>query len=446
MKRSAATSPLATADALAQLQEPGCAICGAVDVAEQRFFSWFATETATDPVMVDKLRASGGMCPRHTRRLWAQDNAAARLTRLYAQILPAAHARLAAGQPLTRQCPACAAGEQTTADARDNLVQALDDERVRARYVNGDGLCLPHLSLVFQTEPAGAAPLLAVTAAQRLSDGRPSLGLLAGSDTDAPVRARWRPLLPAAGMSGGADADPVDTLGRQRARLGINACSICLCEGQSERQYLTWLAAEHRRDPRGLAREPGGFCPRHLHDLAVVEGAVVEWALAREWARWRTRWTRAHAILTRGPADGRSARSAVPRGIRVRRFPREDLAEALAGDVCMVCRAVSATSDGESAVLTAALGFRSFIAAYEDAQGLCLRHVASIAAHPDVATVVRRVAMAHTDLLICELTEADRKTGWSARHEVRGPESTAWVRAAALLDGRVFGGGPAHTR
>ena len=41
-----------------------------------------------------------------------------------------------------------------------------------------------------------------------------------------------------------------------------------------------------------------------------------------------------------------------------------------------------------------------------------------------------------------ELTEAFQKGTWAFRHESRGTEMTAWRRAAAFLNGGVFGGGP----
>jgi hypothetical protein len=53
-----------------------------------------------------------------------------------------------------------------------------------------------------------------------------------------------------------------------------------------------------------------------------------------------------------------------------------------------------------------------------------------------------RVAARRTDSLLAELGEAFRKRTWAHRHEPRGVEMTAWQRAAALIDGRVYGGGP----
>ncbi len=51
-------------------------------------------------------------------------------------------------------------------------------------------------------------------------------------------------------------------------------------------------------------------------------------------------------------------------------------------------------------------------------------------------------AISRTDLLVAELEEAFRKRTWAHRHQPRGPEMTAWQRAAAFIDGRVYGGGP----
>jgi hypothetical protein len=44
------------------------------------------------------------------------------------------------------------------------------------------------------------------------------------------------------------------------------------------------------------------------------------------------------------------------------------------------------------------------------------------------------------EMLIAELNEAFGKDTWARRHETRGPEMTAWRRAAAFLDGNVFCG------
>jgi hypothetical protein len=44
------------------------------------------------------------------------------------------------------------------------------------------------------------------------------------------------------------------------------------------------------------------------------------------------------------------------------------------------------------------------------------------------------------DLLIAELDQAFAGGTWAHRREARGPEMTAWRRAAAFLDGGVLCG------
>jgi hypothetical protein len=457
--RRATTTPSAITigDALRSLAQPGCPVCRYTDDAAGRFFTWFAIETASVPNMIIRLRNSGGMCATHTRRLLHQNGADSRLTSLYREILPALRARVAAAEADDLACPACESGEEAVAAAWDSMRDALADERVRRRYAHADGLCMPHLLRVFDSELPARATLLAHSAANRLSRQQDLLATLAGTDAEAPLRARWRALLPTTGTLGEADADPVDTLSRQRARLAVRACPVCLAEGQSERRYLIWLASEYHREPHGLDHEPGGFCPRHLHDLTVLDPPVADWALRRECHRWADRLARSLSILDPARPDGDSSalasadrRERRPDGgldalLGARRSTQERIREAIRREPCMVCRAVQATAVGETGLLLAALRDRSVAAAYETAAGLCLHHVRSLAVDGEVAALAQRVALARADLLSHELSEASRKTGWLARHEAKGPETTAWVRAPALIDGRVFLGGPPRT-
>jgi hypothetical protein len=79
--------------------------------------------------------------------------------------------------------------------------------------------------------------------------------------------------------------------------------------------------------------------------------------------------------------------------------------------------------------------------------GLCIRHVLTVRSADAVAgRKAAGVAAGRAARLIDELGEASRKATWAGRHEARGPEMTAWRRAAALLDGGVHGGGPAGAR
>ena len=58
------------------------------------------------------------------------------------------------------------------------------------------------------------------------------------------------------------------------------------------------------------------------------------------------------------------------------------------------------------------------------------------------ARVAVRTAAGATAEILADLEEAFGKRAWSRRHEPRGREMTAWLQAASLIDGRVFGGGP----
>lgn len=74
---------------------------------------------------------------------------------------------------------------------------------------------------------------------------------------------------------------------------------------------------------------------------------------------------------------------------------------------------------------------------------LCVRHVLALrVAEPATGAAAAAVAAEHAGTLIEELTEAFRKRTWAFRQESRGAEMTAWRRAAAFLDGGVFGGCP----
>jgi hypothetical protein len=61
------------------------------------------------------------------------------------------------------------------------------------------------------------------------------------------------------------------------------------------------------------------------------------------------------------------------------------------------------------------------------------------------AAPARAVLLGRLDVLGWELAEADRKQAWALRYQPTGPEADAWLRAAAIVDGRVFLGGPARS-
>jgi len=72
-----------------------------------------------------------------------------------------------------------------------------------------------------------------------------------------------------------------------------------------------------------------------------------------------------------------------------------------------------------------------------------VRHLLGLkAADPWARQVTAPGAVDRADLLIAELDQAFANGTWAHRHQARGPEMTAWRRAAAFLDGGVFRGSP----
>jgi hypothetical protein len=283
----------------------------------------------------------------------------------------------------------------------------------------GTALCVEHLQELAGTHRRHL-PRFARRTASWLSHGPARSALAVDGDPDAATRRHLRDLLPADGMLGGGAADWADTRLRLRALLQIDVCPLCLAAGQQERLYLGWLTETIRREPSALADDPGGMCPTHLADLAELTEPVGPWAVHRAHSQWQARLSMALV--------------GSPRRVRGR------LREAVREQPCLVCMAVDGSVSGQTTLLVAGLG-GALRGDYEQATGLCVRHVAQLPFSGPVADLVRRVALGHLDVLIAELEEAARKTAWCARHEPSGPERTAWLRAAALLDGRVFVGG-----
>jgi hypothetical protein len=72
------------------------------------------------------------------------------------------------------------------------------------------------------------------------------------------------------------------------------------------------------------------------------------------------------------------------------------------------------------------------------ASGICR----GCARDPRAGQLTARGAVERADKLITELSEAFGTYTRARRHDARGPEMTAWRRAAAFLDGGVFCGCP----
>jgi len=112
------------------------------------------------------------------------------------------------------------------------------------------------------------------------------------------------------------------------------------------------------------------------------------------------------------------------------------------------CTACQAAQRGERRALErlrAALEDRETAGRYQLTHGLCVHHVLAMPAvtADGRLALLRQVLRARLGVLAWELAELDEKRAWSLRYDSVRTEAGAWLRALALLDGRIFGGGPA---
>jgi hypothetical protein len=385
--------------------------------------------------MITRLCESLGLCPAHTRGLLGQPGADSRLTAVYRYVLRAAVTSLAARASLPAPCPACAHDAESAERALDTLLTGLREEDLRERYQDVGGLCLPHLRIATGRGGRRLAAWLAAEMKSRFAAGPPGLAVMAGDqDADADIRVRLRAALPvSSAFSPRAASSP-------GAPVIGDICPVCLTAAQAERDVLA-RATDLAASASGPGRPCAELCPGHLHEVcsdlaggAGPTGAVSE-VLALQAERSRA-WL---AELT-SPAGPRIVLSPFTDRYRRRRRGRSSAQ-------CPACRA---RHDAARSATGRLAGLRMPSAADAGARppspcppSPCLRHVISLRQHdPRNADATVRLAARRAEILIAELEEAFRKRSWPNRHEARGPEMTAWRRAAALIDGSVFGGGP----
>jgi hypothetical protein len=386
------------------LTAPGCPVCRYGGEARERYLGWFALEAHAEAGTITRLRASLGMCARHTRALIGQPGSPTRLTAVYQYILAAARDRLAGQATAVAACPACDHDGAASRRALETLLEDLADPFVRDRCRELGGLCIPHLRAATARGQRRAVTWLGEMMTLTLRADSPGVEWLAGGDGDAEVRAALRRALPAAAMP------------------GTYVCAACLAAAHSERDCLAQVGGLLRgRDP-GLL-----LCSAHLADaaLALRHGGRVRTLLA-----WQAD---CYAATMARPS---AARAANPRAwLRTAGRHRDTVAD------CPVCRA---RSHGAAGALE---DLRDDLRAVPDTRDrgapLCVRHLLGLrAADPRAGQVAARGAVGHADVLIAELTQAFRKNTWAHRAEARGPEMTAWRRATAFVDGSVFCGCP----
>lgn len=221
------------------LRAVGCPVCRYTAEASDRFFGWFALEGHAEASTVTRLCRSLGCCPAHTRVLLGQPGAEGRMTAVGTYLIRAAVGYLAGGTSPPEACLACTRDTEAMQRALDTLLTGLrDDDLLRDRYRDADGLCLPHLRAALRQSRRRLAAWLADDMRSRLAAGPRGLAVLAGQDTDAEARARLRAALPLA---------PVG-----------DVCPACLFAAHAERDAVA-----------RAAETAASLCPTHVHDAGT---------------------------------------------------------------------------------------------------------------------------------------------------------------------------------
>jgi len=367
------------------LTAPGCPVCRYATEASDRYLGWFALEGHAQSATITRLCSSLGMCAGHTRRLMSQPGAPIRLTAVYRYVVTAAGDRLAGRHGPPAACPACEHDAAAAGRALDTLLEDLADPSVLDRLRELGGLCLPHLAQA--TARSRRVAPLAKTAQETIAARDLRCDWLAGTDHDAETRAVLR---------------------RATGSPGAAACAPCLAGAQAEQDTLTRLPAVASDGPDPALT----LCASHLADAAMAAGARG----IRPLLAWQMQ-----CLTSRLPAGRAQWLRLGPR--------RRDISD------CAVCRARRASAQLRLASLSDTPQLQVADAA------LCVRHyLVLLVAEPRSAQLLARSAVRRADQLAAELADVFDRSSLAHSTGTPAQESTAWQRAAAFLDGSVFGG------
>jgi len=420
--------------------------------------------------------------------------AAVNLLRLAARESPALPGMLADRIRSQAACLACQHRDTEVHRITRGLSVGLTDDQVRAAISRPSALCLPHFvhllpsldwegaQLLAHAQLASLAP--ALTEYDTNAEPAELVRLLVGANSDetllapperaamaspADTQAADSMRAPDAGGVAGSANFPTErsswspAVARVETLLNAPGCPLCREEEAAVATYLGWLSQElSDKTPSQVDDDARWLCRSHLwRFIGIGDDKAVGGLLRSVCAYWTSMVQALASGLDRPPSKSFMARcwqgmvNARQRTPRVtgwhalwegvaegRRSMAKRLAE-LRGPVmqrrlCPVCRFQREWAERLADLLDCALGDAGIAHRYEDASGVCFRHLPLAIRHctePGNVRLLLRTQYTRVAVVHWELEEYWRKRGWTHRWEPKGDEQAAWRRAVAQYTG-----------
>lgn len=370
------------------------------------------------------------------------------------------------------------------------LVETLSDIDVKRAYRKSPGLCLPHFQQAGFDADWESLSYLAEGIRQRVMTIETSrefqivLEHAAGMDFQRSIRRRDgiassldvavlkpEPSAPALRPPPRARAVPWSpTFENLRALLTEPGCPVCVACERGTQEYFQWLSVELE----GVSEVSAGWdpsrnvCPAHLWELFAAghtcAATVISKRICQEWL-WKIDDLTRH--LANKPPERmleRASRALVLWGKNILNDQRRPSFRGMFGfsqvaaavlesperrlnqmravtfreEGCQACYYIQETTRRVLDLVLRALEHPAGRQAYHAGWGLCLRHciaAAGVAEVPEALAEIIKAQIARLRLLEWELNETSRKVSWSVRYEPKGPEQSAWRRAAQMFCG-----------
>jgi hypothetical protein len=391
-------------------------------------------------------------------------------------------------------CLACKHRETAVDGIARVLPLVLTDMQVRAAISRPSALCLPHFIHLLPSLDWEVAQLLAHTQLVSLSTAQAEFNtgveptelvrLLVGANADEAFRTpqgsapmasladtQIADALRAQNALGAAGSDNVPTehsswspaVGRVETLLKAPGCPLCREEETTAATYLLWLSQElSERTSSRAVEDARWLCRSHLWRFMRIGDDKAVGHLFRSISAY---WTGVvHALvsgLDRPPSTSFAVRcwhgivDALQRTPRVtywhafwegiaegRRSMTKRLAElrepVVHTHLCPACRFQREHAERLADLLDRALGDTGIARRYEDASGICFRHLPLAirrCTEPKIVMLLLRTQYTRIAVVHWELEEYWRKLNWTHRWEPKGDEQAAWCRAVAQYSG-----------